>query len=216
MNEPTQAKKPSEQSIAARWWRSMQRTKADGSPNSEANPGALARLRRCATPIEALTETETIRLCRLLGCSYPDHLQVESIAVLAVLLAHVRDDARPLTLGAMLGLPREHDKQRKEGKKAPLSEDDKQRKDDEKAPVMSDLRLRQLMAARDAKELLRSFREALSLLGGQAPVADLARTILGWFHPTSGERTRTRFLFDYHGALDAAPPPNGEDAPEAA
>jgi len=192
MSEPTKTDKPRWSAIAAEWWRGLQRTTGDGKPNPGADPGALARLRRCATPIEALTESATIQLCRRLGGKADHFRRVESIATLAILLSHVRDDLKASTLGAMLGATRE-------GEMA----------------VMSDLRLRQLMAARDAQELLRGLREALSLLGGQAPVEDLAGLVLNWFHPTHGERTRTRFLFAYHGAIDAAPPANGDDAPTA-
>jgi CRISPR system Cascade subunit CasB len=170
------------------WWRRLQRAEPGGPPNPKADPAALARLRRCAAPAEALAEPATIRLCREIGCRSHNDRRVESIAVLAIVLAHVREDSgkqkRGLTLGACLGAVREGGDM----------------------PLLSELRLRRLMAARDAVEVLRGFREAVALLGDAAPVLDVAKLLLGWLDVERGERIRTRFLFDYHGASDAAPP----------
>ena len=193
MSAPKKTDKPNWAEKAADWWRGLQRTTPEGKSNPTADSGALARLRRCATPMEALAESATIRLCRLLGCKADDDRRIESVALLAIALAHVREDApKPATLGGLLGANREGGDM----------------------PVMSDLRLRQMMAARDGQELVRAFREALTLLNGKAPVEDLAHVVLDWRHPTRADRTRTRFLFAYHGALEAAPPPGG-DAPAA-
>jgi CRISPR system Cascade subunit CasB len=174
---------------AAIWWAALQRTHPDGTPNPTADPGALARLRRSATPGEALAERATIALCRELGCRADDNI-VESVAVLAIVLAHVREDRRGQKLGQCLG---------------PNSENGD-------TPLLSELRLRRLLAARDGAELLRGFREVVALLGDRAPVLDLATLMLGWLDDERGERLRTRFLFDYHGASDAAPPDTDEPA----
>lgn len=146
---------------------------------SSGDRGVLARLRRCSFPAEAWGEAETTRLYRMLGYK-PEDLarRAESVAILAIVLAGVRTDA-PGRLGAVLG-----------------SGD---------PPVLHPLRLRRLTAARDGAETLRGFREVVALLKGAAPVGDLAKNILGWLDLNTREATRTRFLFDYHGADFAAP-----------
>lgn len=143
------------------------------------NRGALARLRRAHAPIEAWSEPETMQLYRALGFEARQRTwRAESVAILAIVLGDVREN-RPGSLGQALG----------EGER----------------PLLHDLRLRRLTSARDGAELLRGFREALSLLGGKAPVGDLATCILGWLDADARDRTRTRFLFDYYGASNAAP-----------
>lgn len=144
--------------------------------------GALARLRRCYAPIEAWAEPETMQLYRALGFEARHRTwRAEAVGVLAIVLAGVGEN-RPGALGQALG----------EGER----------------PVLHDLRLRRLTSARDGVELLRGFREAVSLLGGKAPVGDLATCILGWLDADARDRTRTRFLFDYYGAGYAAPSPS--------
>jgi CRISPR system Cascade subunit CasB len=184
----------SDEFLATIWWWRMQKAKPDGTSNPEANPGALARLRRCSSPVEALAEPMTIELCRRLNIQAHQHTRVEAVAVLAIVLAQVRTDAgQRVKLGTLLG---------------------PQGGDDGNAPL-HELRLRRLLAARDGAELLRGFREAVALLGGTVPVIDTASLILGWLDPHRGDRTRTRFLFDYHGASDAAPP-EADDSSDAA
>jgi hypothetical protein len=51
------------------------------------------------------------------------------------------------------------------------------------------------------KEKSSGFRRAVAMLGGQANVADLARTILFF----DQEETRRRLAFDYYAAGAAAP-----------
>jgi CRISPR system Cascade subunit CasB len=70
---------------------------------------------------------------------------------------------------------------------------------------MSDVRMRRLCAAHDGAEAMRGFREAVLLLGGVAPIPDLAESILDWLDDDRGDKRRTRWLFDYHGAGIAAP-----------
>jgi CRISPR system Cascade subunit CasB len=159
---------------AAGWWR-------DVNDDATGDRGALARLRRANFPLEAWAEPQTMRLYRMLGfrSGHRDDW-VEPVAILAIVLAGVRED-KGRSLGKALG----------EGE----------------PPAMHPLRLRRLTAARDAKETLRGFREAVALLKDAAPVADLARCVLGWLDPDPDmrDRARTRFLFAYHGAGFAAP-----------
>jgi CRISPR type I-E-associated protein CasB/Cse2 len=166
--------------IARKWWFDLQPSE-DGRWKPSANPGALARLRRGSTPLECLAEEPTLQLARRLGAKDAASPLLEPAAILAHVLAHVSSDAPGKTLGAALG----------------GAGDD--------APVMSTLRLRRLVGARDAEETMRGFREAVLLLGGSAPVRDLARLILDWGDPRRGPQSRTRLLFDWHDAGSAAP-----------
>jgi CRISPR system Cascade subunit CasB len=141
--------------------------------------GALARLRRASTVSEAWSEPVTARLYDALGFTREERdKRMEVVGLLAILLAHIREDAGGHGLGAALGGP---------------------------TPAMSALRVRRLASARDAGEALRGFREAIALLKNTAPVVGLAESVLGWLDPDRREATRTRFLFDYHGAGAAAP-----------
>jgi CRISPR type I-E-associated protein CasB/Cse2 len=85
----------------------------------------------------------------------------------------------------------------------------------EDQPLMSDLRMRRLCAARDGTEAMRGFREAVLLRGGAVPIPDLARSILDWLDDDRGDRRRTRWLFDYHGAGIAAPATEANKAEES-
>jgi CRISPR system Cascade subunit CasB len=66
-------------------------------------------------------------------------------------------------------------------------------------------RFRKLMAARTNDEILTGFRRVVTILGGTANVRDLALRVLSWTDDEAGDRARTRFAFDYHGASDYAP-----------
>jgi CRISPR system Cascade subunit CasB len=169
--------------IALAWWRSLQRTTPSGERNPNADLGALARLRRAATPLEAAQEAQTIALYRRLYGERLDPRRLESVAVLAATLAHVRDgQPKERSAAAALGTPPGGDR-----------------------PVLSELRMRRLCAARDAHEALRGFRGVVRLLDGAVPIRDLAPSVLDWLDPERGEMRRTRWLFAYHGAALADP-----------
>jgi CRISPR system Cascade subunit CasB len=171
------------------WWRSMQRL----TPNPNADTGALARLRRAGSPIEAAQEAQTNGLYRRLFGGRWNVRDAEATTALAATLAHVREhrDGRERT-AALLGTPK-----------------------GENQPLMSDLRMRRLCAARDGAEAMSGFREAVLLLGGRAPIPDLAESVLDWLDDDRGDRRRTRWLFDYHGAGIAAPSFTDETKAEA-
>lgn len=164
---------------AAAWWREF---------DSHGDRGAMARLRRASFPTQAWGVSETMVLYRRLGFrqQYRES-RLEPVAILAIVLAGVKEDARG-SLGMALG---------------------------GESPVLHPLRVRRLAVARDGAETLRGFREAVALLKGKAPVADLARNVLGWLDPLTRDRTRTRFLFDYHGAGFAAPGNDPEQSDES-
>lgn len=165
---------------ARKWWLAMQ------PDQPGADPGTLARLRRASTPVQAAAEARTITLYRrLVGDDYRRG-ELERVATLAAVIAHIRKDpgsAKPTA--RLLG----------EG------ED----------PIMSPLRFSSLIAARDAGETLRGFRQVVALLGGKAPVADMATALFDWTHPIRGEIRKTRWLFEYH----AATPPPDDAFPDA-
>ena len=168
---------------AAHWWRRLNGFDEEGQrdPKLPRHPGALAALRRASRPSEAAAVPETFLLYRQLGFSHLGDRALECVAVLAHVLAHVRASA-DTKLGKALG-----------------SGDQ---------PVLKEIRLRRLVAARDAEETMRGFREAVALLDGYANVEDLTGCILAWLDPDEArsDRARTRFLFEWHGAGAAAPP----------
>lgn len=175
--------KASRVETAANWWRSLQRRDKQGNRQSTSDPGTLARLRRAVAPLDAMQERHVQLLYRWLGFKpyQGEHFSwqnVERVATLAMVLAHIRADADGY-LGQKLGGGEQ--------------------------PVMSDLRVRRLCAARDAAETVRGFREAVGLLGGTAPVKDTAALVLDWLDDDRRDRIRARFLFDYHGASSAWP-----------
>lgn len=172
------------------WWMSLQRLDANGKPNPDSDPGALALLRRAATPADAWRSPQTARLFGLLfGLDQPlKEREADAVGVLAATLAHVRKEAigkaATQSLAQILGA------EKSKGSKQPL---------------MSELRMRRLCAARDPLDVMRSFREAVLLLEATVNVADLSESVLDWMDERRGERRRVRWLFDYHGAGIGAP-----------
>jgi CRISPR system Cascade subunit CasB len=173
--------------IARRWWEMLQNARKDGTPNPTRDPGALARLRRAATPVVALEEPNVIDLYKNLGFGRGDvDRQLPRVAIIAAVLAHIRTDAMPGDNGFrrrfadMLG--RGVDR-----------------------PLMSPLRFKRLLTATEDQDLLIAFRRAVALAGGRnIDVGDVAASLLDW-----SERRRMRWAFDYYGAGSAAPRQNG-------
>lgn len=167
------------------WWQSLQRARPNGKPNPKPDPGALARLRRASSVMEAAQEMQTIALYRSLhGTDFYDR-QLEATAVVAAVLAHIRQDSDP--------------------DKAHWLNPAAERLGYGDPPPMSPLRMRRLTSARDAKETLRGFREAVALLKGRAPAADIAASIFDWLDELYADRRKTRWLYAYHGAGMADP-----------
>lgn len=160
------------------WWQSLQRQRPDGTTNPIADPGVLARLRRAATPLAAAQEPQTIALYRQLHGTQFNEGKLEATAVVAAVLAGIRTDAT--------------------GSAAELLGSGDQ-------PVMSPLRMRRLTSARNSQETLRGFREAVALLEGTAPVADVASSIFDWLDDDRADRRKTRWLYSYHSAGIADP-----------
>jgi len=162
---------------ALAWWRELKGLSAEGDKTGKGDPGALARLRRAATPVEALTEGRAVELAILLGVAPQDHERLKRIGALAHVLAHVKDH-RDGRMAEMLG------------------PDDK----GENA-AMSTLRFQRLLAARTPAELMSRMRGAVRLLDGSANILDLAEAFCWW-----GDNIRIRWTYAYWGASHAAPP----------
>ena len=183
-----QKRSPSKAELAASWWRRLAGRKADGSPDPfGADPSALAHLRRCSSPVEAATEPAFIDLFRTLyGAAKPSTEQVERVAVVAILLAHLRSEPQPgMSLPRQLGRPRDAGGD---------------------VRLLSPARMRALIEARNATDVLRGFRNIIAILGrDQVPPADLAKYAFYWLDTKHGQKKQIEFLFDYHQAADAVP-----------
>jgi CRISPR system Cascade subunit CasB len=173
-------------SIAIGWWKGLQpEIRSDG--HKAGNPGALARLRR-ADLVGAAMEEVTIDLFKRLAppaglrSDFPRHALFERTALIAAVLAHVR----------------EHD-----NRKLAAAAGEKKVDSDQRA--LHPLRLRRLFAAHNPADCLVGFRRLVALLDNKANVADLAETLLEWPDEKRGDSRRTRWAFDYYGAGRAAP-----------
>jgi CRISPR system Cascade subunit CasB len=168
------------------WWRGMTGTtdRSDGKARP-ADRAGLARLRRSSVAA-AMAEEPVLRLFRRLGSSDPAELQ--RVAALACVLAHVRRD-NPFRFGRQIGRARFSD--------------------DESTAKLKPLRFRRLLASASDDEIAISFRRAVHLLGGEANVADLSAIILDF----GTDLVRRRLIFDYYATggepddpAHAAPP----------
>lgn len=177
---------------AAAWWRDLQDTRSDGSPNPRADRRARAVLRR-TTPLEALEEESVFVLHRRLwpGTAELRQRQIELTLRVALVLAHARSDdeirvnGRRRSFARTIGRPSF---------------------DSPEGAALSPLRFRRLLAAREPDEIVREFRRAVDIAGGAVNVSDLAAVLLGW----ERDEVRTRFAFDYFSAGQA-----GVDTPAA-
>lgn len=151
-------------SAAAAWWRRLQENRAD-----------RARLRRCASVIDAMQEPAAIDLFRTLG--YTDPKRLPAAALAAAVLASVREAApsRP-------SFPRA------------IGPTDMTKPE---TAAVKPLRFRRLMEAATPDEQLLSFRRAVGLLGGRAPLESLAEGLLN-----DHEERRLRWIFDYWNATE--------------
>lgn len=160
---------------ALSWWSGLQPEAPGGGDRA-----ALARLRRCATVAEAMSEPASIALFRALGFVAPDRFP--DAALLAAVLAHVREHAPGARFARAIG---------------PQPPDD--------SSIVSALRFRRLMQAESHDEQLIGFRRAIALAGDVANVTDLARGLLAFNdvkNPERREETRTRWVFEYWNAAD--------------
>ncbi len=162
------------------WWNDLQ--PSPDFPNGR-NTWALGKLRRAHSWVEAAALPETITLFRKLEKKH--ERQLPRIAVVAAVLAHVREEIRTGSVAGRIG-------------KAP--------NDSETRAVLSELRLGRLLRVSCDDDILIAFRRLVALMGKTANVADLAEQILYWDDPEWGDRRRVSFAFNYWQAGDAAPP----------
>jgi CRISPR system Cascade subunit CasB len=167
---------------AAAWWWELQPKDKPGEIH-RGDRGGLARLRRCATVIDAASEPITLALCRRLGRGEDG---LERAALLAAVLAHVRDDRSDLSVARQIGIQRDG------------------------RSVMSDLRFRRLLQAGTSDEQLTGFRRLVVLAGRKLNVADLAAGLWRWTDDDAGERTRRHWIYAYHDAPDLQTSPTSE------
>ena len=168
--------------VARRWWATIQGKQEDVAPRRGRDRAALARLRRVATPVEALEEPAVFDLYKKLGFGRTDiDRRLPRVAVVAAVLAHIKEDAMP----AESGFRRRFAEMLGQGER----------------PLMSELRFKRLLAAAEDNDLLTTFRRAVALAGGKnINVGDVAASLLDW-----SDRRRMRWAFDYYGAGIAAP-----------
>ena len=76
------------------WWRDLQPSDEQGQPRA-GDRVALARLRRAATPSDAMAEEATLALFRRLGLRSENFPRLPRVALIVMVLAHVRADAVP-------------------------------------------------------------------------------------------------------------------------
>lgn len=160
------------------WWQSLQPQRPDGERNPMADRGALARLRRAASLAEAMAEEATLDLWRRLPGDLRERRRLPRVALIAHVLAHVReDDGRPAI--AAVG---------------------RARADDEDSAALKPIRFRRLLAAREDEELMREMRRLVALAERRINVGDLGASLLFW-----SDAVRARWAFDYFAAGAAAP-----------
>ena len=168
--------------VARRWWAMIQGKNEDVAQRPGRDRAALARLRRAATPVEALEEPAVFDLYKKLGFGRVDiDRRLSRVAVVAAVLAHIKEDAAP----AGNGFRRRFAEILGQGER----------------PLMSELRFKRLLSATEDRELMTAFRRAVALGGGKnIDVGDVAASLLDW-----SDRRRMRWAFDYYGAGIAAP-----------
>lgn len=153
------------------WWRNLQPSDEPGRwPNGDR--GALARLRRSATVMDASTEPATLVLCRQLEL---DFASLEKVALLAAVLAWVREEDNKLSVARQIGAQAKG------------------------AAPMSDLRFRRLLQAGTPEEHLMRFRRLVVLAGRKLNVGNLAEGVWDW----DSDRTRQYWSYVYYNAPGA-------------
>ncbi len=188
------------QAKAARnWWAELGPKPAAG--DQPARPGdraTLARLRRADGLLEAASEPATIKLFQELQFdrNYATR-DLPRAALVAAVLAHVREDDRSQSVAPAIGQPR-----------AGAGS----------TPLITPLRFKRIVAARSPDELLVQFRRVVAIMDKTANVKDLARLLLAFTDPNQdyADRARVMFAFAYHGAEGFAPAADPASTPEPA
>jgi CRISPR system Cascade subunit CasB len=167
-----------------RWWYGLQ-PRVEKGRTIPGDRAALARLRRADTVMQASMIPATLGLCARLGAA-PD--EVGTVALIAAILAHVREDGDERFAHQIGG-----------------------RADDER--LISSLRFQRLIEATEPDAQLTAFRRAIAQARRRARISDLAESLLDWNHPGHSDQRRQRWLYDYYHTTDpVAPSANMETA----
>lgn len=184
-------KKPNRQSIILDWWREHapdQRPEdetAEKETKRKTDRAVFARLRRCATPSEALLEPAAIDLAIRLGLRADADRRfdrAEAVGTVAAALAHVRTHDTEQSFAERLG--------------EKVSGDQR---------LLSPLRFQRLIQAEPGPRQLDAMRRAIAQAKRRANVGQLGADLFDWSDLFRGDRIRTRWTFHYHGAGAAAP-----------
>jgi CRISPR system Cascade subunit CasB len=166
--------------IAADWWGALQ---PDPDRHRPGDRAALAQLRRCSRPEDAIEVPAALALARALGARDGHDRRLGDFLATAIVLAHVRKDDRDNRMARQLGAA-------VQGERA----------------LLSPLRLARLLAAQTPEERIAAFRRAVALADHKVNLRDLADAMLDWSHPVAGERIRIAWAFAYHNV----PSPTGD------
>lgn len=158
------------------WWRGMtEQGFSDGCP---VDRGVFARLRRCHTVMDALTEQATIGLKQ--RCNVQNNNDLLRVGLVAAVLCHVRGDNPEDCNGRLIGLVEP---------------------ENEATALCKIARFRRLLAAETPDECLRAFRRLVALMGGRVNVKDMASALWDWpVFPGQEERAkqkRINWIRDY-------------------
>jgi CRISPR type I-E-associated protein CasB/Cse2 len=170
-------------SEACAWLSSLQPWNPDGSRNHNADPGALARIRRANGIDEIALEPAVIALNERCGFRFED---IEKTSLVAGVIALVRKpltgpDGNYLSVGDRMG---------------------RKRKNRGGQPLLSENRLRRVLRTRSTEDVLITFRRLVRIGEESMPVYDLSRMLLNWNDPVKGKESRRRLAYDYYRALD--------------
>jgi CRISPR system Cascade subunit CasB len=144
-------------------------------------------LRRAPSPAEVLVEPAVLDLYRRLGFRGLSGERLALTAVAAITLAHARKESRQHPAQSV-GRERFEDKEFE-------------------TAAMKPMRFQRLLSVRAPDDLVREMRRLVQLAGNEIDVGRLAADILNWRDDELGDRTRTRWAYEYLAA--------GRDAPDA-
>ncbi len=165
------------------WWHSLQPDPKTGNPGDRA---AAARLRHAGSVIQASMQPATIELC---GALSADYAEMNNVALMAAVLADLRQDDASQTIARALGGP------------------------DNDSRLCKPLRFQRILEAAEPEAQLTAFRRALALLKHRGHAADLTASLLEWNDPVRRDARRQRWLYDYYHTNNPDPSTRPEATP---
>jgi CRISPR system Cascade subunit CasB len=168
---PAKSERRSVGEIALAWWReTIEDSGNDKAKGKSRNRGARAQLRRCSEPTEVFFCPGFHGLLGALRAE--DWHNREAAAVIAGVLAHVKDNASGTSFPAQMAAPKAESRTR---------------------AVVPGLRFRRLIQAKAREDLHMPLIRVVRLLNGAANVADLADSVFFW-----GEKVRRDWACSYY------------------